>query len=888
MSIQFNVKFNSVEGQDLYISGSCKELGNFDKAKAVPMKFAENGTWTTEIDIKTQEFSYLYFIKDKRDHSITEEWAKRNYKTPSVRKNIILQDEWLYPSLPEFNLNTTFFNHISPEITPKKSRRYKKNSHRFLIPFKVLNDNEAMFILGNCDRLGNWKEDQAVPMLWDGKKSWYVDVDLSKVEDIVEYKYLIKDTKTGSVKYYETENNRFSIIADKEAFIVNHDTAFRQPQHEKWRGSGIAVPVFSLRSPKGLGVGEFLDLIEFGKWTKAAGFSMIQILPIHDTTTNFDCRDSYPYSAISVYALHPMYLRLSDLTYGLTKTEKSKISKQADELNKSEGVDYSYVNKFKIDFLQSYYKRNVKKILSDKKLKDFLKENENWIKSYAAFSVLRDKNKTANFYQWKSYSSNPKRAVTAFFKSKSKDYTQVMFYVFMQWQLHLQLSHTVKELHELGITLKGDLPIGIYPHSADAWSHPDLFHMDQQAGAPPDDFAVLGQNWEFPTYDWERMKEDDFAWWKSRFQFMSRYFDAFRIDHILGFFRIWQIPKSAVQGILGRFEPALPVLREELDARGIHLPDERLYEPYLHYDLIQMYFADETESVVEEYFDFRNEFGELKFKEKYDSQRKISEILGDEHIHAERLMELHANVLFIREEGEELRLHPRFGINNTHNYKWLDKDVQDKLYALYLDYFFNRQENFWREKGLEKLPALKKATDMLTCGEDLGMVPKVVPQVMADLAILSLKVQRMPAEESLRFSHPGDAPYLSVVSPSSHDTSTLRQWWKENPGNTQYFFNHLMGHIGEAPTELTPLLLEHIIDQHLYSPAMLSVIPLQEFLGMDADLRNPDEDIERVNIPAVFPHCWSYRMHLTIEELQDKKAFTKKLKAKHQDAGRID
>ena len=579
-----------------------------------------------------------------------------------------------------------------------------------------------------------------------------------------------------------------------------------------------------------------------------------------------------------------MYVRLSSLK-GLTKDELKQINSKAKVLNSSETVDYEQVTQFKNEFLKKYFNANFKTITSDRSFVRYLEDNAEWVKPYAIFSVLRDENQTADFTKWKKDSKSSPELAEKYFKPRSKNYRDVMFYVFVQWQLHEQLSEAVQQLHDMNITLKGDLPIGIYRHSADAWWNPELFHMDQQAGAPPDDFAVLGQNWEFPTYNWSKMQEDGFSWWKSRFQFMSRYFDAFRIDHILGFFRIWQIPLTATQGILGRFEPALPVTEEELHHRGIHLDRDRLIQPYIHYDLLSRYFGDEVEQVIEKYFDYKNEYGELRFKDEFNSQRKITQQLGD-HGHKERLLELAANVLFIKEEGESFKLHPRFGMSSTNNYKWLQADYQRKLDDLYVDYFFRRQEEFWKQKGLEKLPALKQATNMLTCGEDLGMVPKVVPQVMRDLAILSLQVQRMPSDEKVRFSHPNDAPYLSVVSPSSHDTSTLRQWWKENRDNTQYFFNHIMGIYGSAPQDLHPDLLAKIIEQHLYSPAMLSVIPLQEFLGIDMEVRNENEDIERINIPAVFPHYWRYRMHLNIADLQKNTSFTQRIREMHRASGR--
>ena len=885
MKIKFTVKFDSIKGQNIYITGSCKELGQWDTSKAVAMHYVEASLWTIDLEIGSKDFEYQYFIKDENHNTITFEWAKRIFSTPTTRKKILIYDTWNYPNLPEFNLNTEFFEHLAPKLNSSKLRKYKKNSHRFSIPFRILNTEDKICILGNYEGLGNWDESKAVDLVSDDKGNYSINVDLSKAQNVIEYKYLIKNRLTDQVKYYEEGSNRYALPVLKDEFSITNDIAFRQPNEYKWRGSGIAVPVFSLRSKEGLGVGEFADLIEFGTWAKKAGFSMIQILPIHDTTAKTDWTDSYPYAAISVYALHPMFLRLSDLD-NLSKVEIEQIKNETQLLNQEESVDYERVNAFKIQFLRKYFKANLDAIINDKSFQKFINDNANWVKPYAAFCVLRDLNHTADFTKWKSYNKSSNAVITRYFKKNSKQYEKVMFYVFVQWQLHEQLSKAVAALHAMNLTLKGDLPIGIYRHSVDAWWNPELFHMDQQAGAPPDDFAVLGQNWEFPTYNWERMKEDDFGWWKSRFEFMSRYFDAFRIDHILGFFRIWQIPLSAIQGILGRFEPALPVSIEELHHRGIYLDAERLIEPYIHYDLLRQYFGEEVEQVVEKYFDFKNDVGELRFKPEFNTQRKIKNAIGANHNHTDRLLELAANVLFIKEEGEEMKLHPRYAMFDTNNYKWLGQDYQDKLYALYLDYFYKRQEEFWKKKGLEKLPALKQATQMLTCGEDLGMVPKVVPQVMSDLAILSLQVQRMPSDEKKRYSHPNDAPYLSVVSPSSHDTSTLRQWWKENNDNTQYYFNHILGIYGKAPHDLHPDLLARIIDQHLYSPAMLSVIPLQEFLGLDEATRNPNEDIERINVPAVFPHYWKYRMHLNISELIANKEFTDKIKQKHLDSGR--
>lgn len=882
MQISFNIKYPFAQDESIFLVGGCHELGNFNLDNAVALQY-NNGEWSVNLDIDLSSFEYSYFVKNNSNKIIQKEWTTRKFY--SVAKDrVMVKDEWLYPNLPEFNLNTDFFNYLGEKKETTTLFPEDNNStHRFQISFRLMN-NDAMYILGNCEALGNWDENKAIPLQLGENNTWFIELDMSTIDSEIAYKYVVKDKITNVFKYYELGNDRILEKNDLD-FVIVHNTAFRQPKDEKWKGSGVVIPIFSLRSEKSVGVGEFSDLIEFGDWAKSAGFSMIQILPIHDTTSFNDWRDCYPYSGISVYALHPMYVRLQDLSLGLTKSELLQVEQKAVELNKHEGVEYVNVNSFKFSFLKAYFKKNYDKIISHQEFQEFLKTNASWVKYYACFSVLRDKYNTPDFSTWKSYAINAELAVQRLFKPDNKLYKDVMYYVFIQWELHLQLSKAVAYLHKLGVTLKGDLPIGIFRNSVDSWAHPSLFNMNQQAGAPPDDFAVMGQNWKFPTYNWEVMKENNYHWWKSRFEFMSTYFDAFRIDHILGFFRIWQIPTTATQGILGRFSPAIAYTIEDLKEYGIDLPEHRLWKPYLHYELLKLYFEDDLEEVIQTYLNKTETDNEFEFKKEFDTQKKIVDAIGQKHLHTDRLLELQANVLFVKEENE-LLFHPRFTLFKTNSYKWLNDDLKEKLYNLHEDYFFNKQEEFWREKGLEKLPILKKATNMLTCGEDLGMVPQVVPQVMQDLAILSLQVQRMPALGG-RFSHPNDAPYLSVVTPSSHDTSTLRQWWKENRENTQYYFTQMMGHQGNAPEELSPKLQEEIIDQHLYSPAMLCVIPIQEFLGMNENLRNPNEDIERINIPSVFPHYWKYRMHINISDLKNHTDFTEKLKEKHRESGRL-
>ena len=467
------------------------------------------------------------------------------------------------------------------------------------------------------------------------------------------------------------------------------------------------------------------------------------------------------------------------------------------------------------------------------------------------------------------------------------------FYSFVQFHLHLQLLEAVQYAHKKGIVLKGDIPIGIYRNGCDAWVAPELYNMNWQAGAPPDDFTAFGQNWGFPTYNWTKMQQDGFAWWKQRFEQMSNYFDAFRIDHILGFFRIWSIPANAIQGIMGRFVPCLPVHINEFGENGIWFDYQRYCRPFITEEILGEVFGELTETVKEKFL-VANSFGGYDLELKYETQQQVEEYFAslETSVETDRLkqglFELISNVILFDEEGSQgEEFHFRISMEKTLSYKHLIPYVQEKLQALYINYFYRRQDGFWFKEAMHKLPQLKAATNMLVCGEDLGMVPDCVPDVMKQLGILSLEIQRMPKDPKIEFFHPNDAPYLSVITPSTHDMSTVRGWWEENRERTQQFYNQVMGQWGDAPQYCESWINRAIVMHHLYSPAMWSIFQLQDILGMSDSLRRSNPLEERINNPANPDNYWQYRMHISLEELLKQKEFNEELHGYIEHSGRI-
>lgn len=625
-----------------------------------------------------------------------------------------------------------------------------------------------------------------------------------------------------------------------------------------WRSAGTALPVFSLRSEQSFGVGEFLDLKLLVDWAVATQQRVIQLLPINDTTMTHTWEDSYPYNANSTFALHPQFIRLTEA--GVEEDDAYRSLRN--ELNALPEVDYERVNSTKLRLLREAFARHGARTADRRDYRDFLEVNREWLLPYAAFCSLRDEYGTADFSRWGDYAHFERAKVEAYCRKRRRE---VAFHCYVQYHLHLQLTEVVRYAHVHGVILKGDLPIGISRTSADAWQFPRLFHMDSQAGAPPDAFSAAGQNWGFPTYDWERMSRDNFSWWKARLRKMSEYFDAYRIDHILGFFRIWEIPVEAVHGLLGHFNPAMPYPAEELRGMGFDLAEGRYTTPPTDGWILERLFGELAGEVRSKYL--RN--GHLQ--PACATQRRVLQLFPGDDERSKRLRDgflaLLDDVLFVEDPYRKGHYHPRIAVQSTFSFQLLSPQQQEAFNRLHDDFFYRRHDRFWQESALGKLPMLLRATDMLACGEDLGMIPDCVPETMRALKILSLEIQRMPKSRSETFADPAHYPYLSVCTTSTHDMSLLRAWWEEDRSVTNRFYHEVLHGEGDTPWFCEPWICRRIIGMHLSSPAMFTILPLQDWLSMDGELRLQMPDRERINVPAIPRYYWRYRMHLTLERL---------------------
>jgi 4-alpha-glucanotransferase len=603
-----------------------------------------------------------------------------------------------------------------------------------------------------------------------------------------------------------------------------------------------------------MGVGDFADLKLLVDWAVLTGLRVIQLLPINDTTTTATRDDSYPYSAISAFALHPLYLNLP--LAGLPADDTYHAYCQS--LNASPTVDYEVVLQQKLRLLHRLYDEQWTTLQATEAYQRFVRDNSDWLEPYAVFCLLRDLHHTADSRQWGSAATYSHRVVE---QCRSRHPVAYNFYCFVQYHLDRQLREVSDYARRCGVVLKGDIPIGVSPTSVEVWQHAELFHLDEQAGAPPDAFAEQGQNWGFPTYNWERMATDDYSWWWRRLQHMARYFDAYRIDHVLGFFRIWEIPHPAVHGLLGHFRPAIPYAATTLQQLGFSADMTSYLVPYATDDVLHVCFSERAAEAKQRFF------AQGYLLKEWRSQQYIIEC-RDPHVapFREGLMRLADDVLFVEDGDRRGYYHPRIDARHTFAYQRLSEPLQRCFDRLHDDYFYHRHNDFWREEALRKLPVICSATSMLACGEDLGMIPACVPDVMTQLHILSLAIERMPKQQGARFGEPASDPYLSVSTTSTHDMSTLRGWWRESPDDAQYYYTHLLHLSGKAPEDCPPEVCRRILERTLHGNAMLAILPLQDWLSV-SEVRRADPLAERINVPANPHHYWCYRLHLTLEQL---------------------
>ena len=883
MKIFFNIQYATTFGEILRLNvvGKGKDI-----EKVYSMNTYDGKSWHCEITVEngTTQMEYYYSVENG-DSEVRHEWTTVSHRLELNAKRAMtyfVNDRWNDIPYDSYLYSSAFTDCVNRRHRePAKGSDYNQTL-RLIVRAPQLRSGSRLALVGEDKALGSWNPDDAISMVEHNYNEWVADINVKEMKkEETEFKFIAFNDKGGVD--WETGMNRqlhAPTINDGEVVVTELDQAFFELCDEKL--AGTLIPVFSLRSKGSFGVGDFGDLKMMIDWVAETNQRVLQVLPINDTTSTHTWTDSYPYSAISIFALHPQFADFRQLPEIKDKKKAREMEALRKELNELKQIDYERVNNTKTDYLRIIFKQEGEAVMKGEDFKMFVKENEHWLVPYAQYCHLRDSFGNVDFSSWKGHEQWHEADRKKLTDPKSKEYADVAFYYYVQFVLDRQMRAAHEYAMARGVILKGDIPIGVNRNGCDVWHEPQYFNLNSQAGAPPDAFSINGQNWGFPTYNWQRMIDDGCEWWIRRFQNMAKYFDAYRIDHVLGFFRIWAIPTTCVHGLLGQFAPSLGMTREEIEGYGLHFQEELFTTPFIARWVVDRVFGIHADEVVEKYLDHKHD-DIFALKPEYDTERKIEAVFKgkdsmDDVWVRDGLYALVSDVLFVRDDNDPNKFHPRITAQLNFMYEALYDSDKEKFNRLYNDYYYRRNNNFWYNEAMKKLPVLVQATRMLVCAEDLGMVPDCVAWVMDQLRILSLELQQMPKDPKVKFGILSRNPYRSVCTLSTHDMPTLRQWWDEDYERTQVYYSSMLYRGGAAPHPLPGWLARDIIANQLTCPSMLCILSLQDWFALDEKLRLPDADAERINIPANPRHYWRYRMHINIEDLIADKEYNDAIK----------
>ena len=639
---------------------------------------------------------------------------------------------------------------------------------------------------------------------------------------------------------------------------------------------GAVVPVGALRSKNGMGVGEFSDLAEFALLCKKMKLGIIQILPVNDTGF-----ESSPYSSLTAFGLHPLYLRLEELEEfkSADNSIKKRIKEARDKFDKAARFSHYQVLKEKLEICRLIFdtqKQDIVKSAAGGKLAAWIKENS-WVKEYAVYRRLKEANGGKSWKDWPEHHTVTGADIEALWNDKSLREEHV-FWAWLQEALDAQFSKASQAIAAAGIALEGDLPILMNEDSCDVWAHPEIFIQELSAGAPPDMYSPGGQNWGFPIYDWEAQEKDNYSWWRKRLDVAGKYYNAYRIDHVLGFFRIWASSRKDYSSALGRYVPYLPVTSGDLDKLGFdksrvrwvsrpHITTGEIYDALRNNwsgSFTDAEITDAAGKIFSKALERINNEELWLFNKKIDGEKDIDALDLHPAIRGYLFERWHDRTFLEYEKG---KFFPVWYYRDSKAWKTLSNEERNNIEDL-LEKRRVKSEKIWAEQGRKLLSVLVESSPMLPCAEDLGAVPSCVPKVLSKLKILGLRVIRWFRDwgkEGQPYIPFDEYDELSVCTPSVHDSSTVREWWEKEADQNQF-----AGFIGvpSLPKKYNPGTAKIILSKAASARSRFRVFQIQDLLHLSNQWYCEDPAQERVNVPGTSNDFnWTYRLPAQIEEI---------------------
>lgn len=650
------------------------------------------------------------------------------------------------------------------------------------------------------------------------------------------------------------------------------------------RLTGFAVPLLSVRTRHGA-CGEFSDIVRLAELAKSWKMSLLQLLPVNDTGTQ-----TSPYSALSAFALNPVYLDIGSLPEAAgAEPWAVSVRKAAGDLaarhRDSKKVAYEEILLAKRKILEDLWESISSGHQRDALLKDiddWVRLNP-WVRIYACFIALRTLYADKAWWEWPHHSEPEPGLIDALWSDPGMA-IKLRYHAWVQMACSVQFERACTAAAGLGVDIMGDIPILMNADSADIWFDRGIFDTAKSAGAPPDMYSAMGQNWGFPLYRWDELERRNYSFWKERLAVANRYYSAYRIDHVLGFFRIWAIPKFEEDGFLGHFVPEFTVSYPELDALGFDSARIRwLSQPHVPSQAIDRAlsgFADKArERIAAAAFRQIGSEDLFLFDPAVRGMADLRTILKSAPGATEEAVGKAMEQLSQWWRNRTLlEVSPgKFVYTWSHSGTRAWETLSEREKSL-LDALMSRRKAesqvLWERLGRKILSAISEGVEMIPCAEDLGAVPPCVPAVLGALGIPGLRVLRWHRSWDKAGTPyvPFDAyPRESVACTSVHDSTNLRQWWEEEADRNSLWTMvcEALG-IGPsaAPAELDPDSALLLLRGFAAAASRILVFPIQDLLAASPALRENRPQDERINVPGTSGGSnWLYRVKPELEAL---------------------
>lgn len=861
--IRFRVKLQAEFGTELFLIGDCKELGNWQTKGSQQLFFdKQTNSWFGDVCFPltstSRTIQYKYFFTNQKDEIQWEPGDNHLIHLDSVISPAFIEisDTYRWPD-PVMNSLTrsAFTSVLTKRTSPTASPRISPNSVQpnevsliFTAVCPWVKKNQTLAIVGSCPQLGLWTPDRSITLTDAEFPFWTASITVSRDCFPFQYKYVICDneiveeTEEPLYIWEEGENHECLGITSNLVDLTFPSTViitdwYVNPNKELFRGMGIHLPLFSLRTSENCGIGEYSDIRHLVDLCKSIGSSMIQLLPLNDTSSSCnadDPDDKNPYHSISCFALHPIYINLLEILPNLPSDIFNEIQSKRYEYSQNDAVNYQQVYRFKLSILNRIFIRIKDEVVNDKEFIDFCDDNEDWLTPYSIFCLLRDENHSSEFWSWKDNSFVTPDTLQRLHKQRENETT---FLKWIQFIADQQLRASKEYATSQRVILKTEIPFGIQRNSVDCWSNPRLF-----------DINMYEVNYGYAAYNWRAMKSTNFSWWKKRLARISAFYHSAQLNHIYGFFRS---QLCHVDGVVSQYQPSTGISRQELESRGLWDID-RYTKPYIRFHHLREKFNEDASTISKEFFVARNidhNDDYYDFKESFITIKTINQHLETlipekekRSSYSQHLLELLNNVILIQGLNND-SFHFRADLASDQpisSLKELDNNQRQVILDLSNEY---KHKSFWINEAIPRLQILANSNNLLLFSEETEQDLQDFDHEIEAQSIIPLKVPRYSKELSTSFS------YFSQCEPALPNTSTIRGWYEENKTITRSFCKDELGQNDNEIVEYcyTDTLVK-IIDRYMKSPSMWCVFMLQDIVNTFDRLRREYPNEERIFI----------------------------------------